>query len=40
MTGVMASAKGGSFVPTQGWLGWKSRVSLANAVQARMRVWA
>ncbi len=35
MTGVMASAKGGSFVPTQGWAGSKSGVVLAKAVQAR-----
>ncbi len=40
MTGVMASAKGGSFVPTQGWAGSKSGVVLAKAVQASTRVCA
>src|ERR1039458_10559881 len=40
MTGVMASARGGSFVPTQGWAGTKSGVALAKVLQARTRVCA
>ena len=32
---MMASAKGGSLVPTQGWEGSKSGVLLAKAVQER-----
>jgi len=40
MTGMMASAGGGSLVPTQGWDLTKSCVALAKAVQARTRVSA